>query len=69
MRNRRNVYAVLAGIVTTVLITAATESGRRNGLLRRRPSEAITGPLLASGGTTKATLEQLANPRLHFRWL
>ena len=69
MRIRRNVYAVLAGIVTTVLMTAAMESGRRNGLLRRRPPEEITGLPLASGGTTKATLEQLANPRLHFRWL
>jgi len=69
MRIGRQVDAVLAGIVTTVLVTAAMESGRRNGLLRRRPSDEITDPLLASGGTTKATVEQLANPRLHFRWL
>jgi len=69
MRIGRNVDAVLAGIVTAVLMTAAMDFGRRNGLLRRRPPEEIGDPLLASGGTTKATLEQLANPRLHFRWL
>ena len=69
MRIRRNVEAFLAGIVATVLMTAAMEFGRRSGLLRRRPPEEITNPLLASGGMAKATREQLANPRLHFRWL
>jgi hypothetical protein len=69
MRIGRNGDAVLAGVVTTLLIAAAIESGRRNGLLRRRPPEEIADPPLAAGGTTKATLEQLANPRLHFRWL
>jgi len=69
MRTGRNVGAVVAGIVTTVLMTAAMESGRRNGLLRRRPPDEITDPPLASCGTTKATPEQRLNPRLHFRWL
>jgi hypothetical protein len=69
MRFGRNVEAVLAGIVVTVVMTAAMEFGRRSGLLRRRPPAEITDQLLASAGTTKATREQLANPRLHFRWL
>ena len=63
------VSPLLVGIVTAVLVTAATDFGRRRGLLRRRPPEEITDWLVASAGTTKATLEQLANPRLHFRWL
>ena len=69
MRIARNVEAVLAGIVATVVMTAAMEFGRRSGLLRRRLPEEITDQLPASAGTTKATREQLANPRLHFRWL
>jgi hypothetical protein len=64
------VSPLLAGIVAAVLMTAAMEFGRRSGLLRRRPPEEITDQLLASAATTtKATREQLANPRLHFRWL
>jgi hypothetical protein len=50
-------------------MAAAIEFGRRSGLQRRRTPEEITDWLLASGGTTEATREQLANPRLHFRWL
>jgi hypothetical protein len=49
----------LAGIVTTVLMTAAMESGRRSGSRWRQPPEEITNRLLASGGTTKVTREQL----------
>jgi hypothetical protein len=60
---------LLAGIVAAVLMTAAMEFGRRSGLLGRRPPEEITDRLLASGGTTKGTGEELANPRLRFRWL
>jgi hypothetical protein len=63
------ISSLLAGIATAVLMTAAMEFGRRSGLLRRRAPQEITGWLLASGGTTEATREQLANPRLHFRWL
>jgi hypothetical protein len=69
MRIRRELGAVLAGILTTVLVTAAVEFGRRSGLLRRQPPEGSTDRLLAVAGTAKATREQLANPRLHFRWL
>jgi hypothetical protein len=63
------VTPVLAGIATAVLMAAAMEFGRRSGLLRRRPPEEITDWLLASGGTAETAREQLANPRLHFRWL
>jgi hypothetical protein len=63
------VTPVLAGIATAVLVAAAMEFGRRSGLLRRRPPEEITDWLLASGRTTEAARRQLANPRLHFRWL
>jgi hypothetical protein len=63
------VTPVLAGIATAVLVAAAIEFGRRSGLLRRRLPEEITDWLLASGGTTEAARQQLANPRRHFRWL
>jgi len=63
------VTPVLAGIATAVLMAAAMEFGRRSGLLRGRPLEEITDWLLASGGTAATAREQLANPRLHFRWL
>ncbi len=67
MRIGRNV--VLVGIVTTVLMTAAMEFGRRSGSRRLQPPEEITNRLLISGGTTKATRERLLNPQLHFQWL
>jgi hypothetical protein len=38
MRIRRELGAVLAGILTTVLVTAAVEFGRRSGLLQRQPA-------------------------------
>jgi hypothetical protein len=64
------VSPLFAGIVAAVVMRATMEFGRRSGLLRRRPPEEITERLLASAGTTtKATRDQLANPRLHFRWL
>jgi hypothetical protein len=63
------VSPLLAGIVAAVLMTAAMEFRRRSGSLRRRPPEDSTDWLLASAGTTKASREQLANPRLRFRWL
>jgi hypothetical protein len=62
MHIRRELGAVLAGILTTVLVTAAVEFGRRSALLRREPSEGSTDRLLA-------TREQLANPQLRFQWL
>jgi hypothetical protein len=65
---RRELGAVFAGILTTVLVTAAVEFGRRSGFLRRQPPEGRPDRLLAVAETTKAR-EQLANPRLHFRWL
>ena len=63
------VTPVLAGIATAVLVAAAMEFGRRSGLLRPPPPGEITDWLLASGGTTDAARQRLANPRLHFRWL
>jgi hypothetical protein len=69
MRIRRELGAVLAGIFTTVLVTAAVELGRRSGLLQRQPPWGSTDRLLTVAGTTTATREQLANPQLHFQWL
>jgi len=43
------VSPLLAGIVTALLMTAAMEFGRRNGLQRRRPPEEITDWQLAPG--------------------
>jgi hypothetical protein len=69
MRIRRELGAVLAGILTTVLVTAAVEFGRRSGLLQRQPPEGSTDRLLAVAGTTTVAREQLANPQVHFQWL
>jgi hypothetical protein len=69
MRIRRELGAVLAGILTTVLVIAAVEFGRQSGLLRLQPPEGSTDRLLAVAGTTTVARERLANPRLHFRWL
>jgi hypothetical protein len=69
MHIRRELGAVLAGILSTVLVTAAVKFGRRNGLLQRQPPEEATDQLHASGGMSKVAREQRADPRLHFRWL
>ena len=68
MRIRRELGAALAGILTTLTMLAAMQSGRRSGSIRRHAPEKITNRLAASGGTTKATGDQLANP-LRFPWL
>jgi hypothetical protein len=60
---------VVAGVAATVMMTAVMEFARRNGVLRRRPPEEITNRMLACGGPTKVTPEQLMNPRRRFRWL
>jgi hypothetical protein len=48
----------LAGIATTMPMTAAMELGRRSGLLRRPPPEQITDRLFAAARATKATRQQ-----------
>ena len=53
MHIRRELGAVLAGILTTVLVTAAVEFGRRSGLLQRQPAEGSTDRLLTVAGTAK----------------
>jgi hypothetical protein len=68
MRIRRELGALLAGILTTVLMTAVVEFGRRSALSRRPPPEESADRPAAAGGTTEATRD-LLNPRLHFRWL
>ena len=69
MRIRRELGAVLAGILTAALVTAAVEFGRRSGLIQRQPPAEAMDRLHASGGMTKVARQQRADPRLHFRWL
>jgi len=58
MKPPRLAKGLLAGVVATAPMTVAMELGRRAGLLRRLPPEAITDRLLDSAGTTMANREQ-----------
>jgi hypothetical protein len=69
MRSGRVVDAVLAGVTVTLLVRAARETGRRNGLRRRRYSAETTRRLLATGGPAIATGAEIEDRRPHFRWL